>query len=370
VNVLMTADTVGGVWTYAMELTRSLPDVRFTLATMGRRPSEGQRAEVPENVELIESSYRLEWQDDPWQDVDAAGDWLLALERETAADVVHLNGYSHGALPFRAHKLVVAHSCVLSWWRAVHGTAAPPEWDDYRNAVRQGLEGADLVVAPTAAMLGTLARNYGFRRGGIVIPNARSAQRFVPLTKEPFVLAAGRMWDAAKNIEALEAVAAKLRWPVKVAGSLQHPDGNIRQGHHVQTLGELTADALATELGRAAVYALPARYEPFGLSALEAALCGCALVLGDIASLREVWEDAALYVPADDLDALETTLGRLIADVSLRQRMAERAHSCALRYAPARMARHYVLAYERVLRVHARIARVSASIARERACAS
>ena len=32
-NVLMTADTVGGVWTYAVELTRALPDVRFTLAT-------------------------------------------------------------------------------------------------------------------------------------------------------------------------------------------------------------------------------------------------------------------------------------------------------------------------------------------------
>ncbi len=32
---------------------------------------------------------------------------------------------------------------------------------------------------------------------------------------------------------------------------------------------------------------LPARYEPFGLSVLEAALSGCALVLGDIPSLRE-----------------------------------------------------------------------------------
>ena len=34
-------------------------------------------------------------------------------------DIVHLNNYVHAALPFRAPKLVVGHSCVLSWWRAV-----------------------------------------------------------------------------------------------------------------------------------------------------------------------------------------------------------------------------------------------------------
>jgi glycogen synthase len=54
---------------------------------------------------------------------------------------------------------------------------------------------------------------------------------------------------------------------------------------------------------RASIYALPARYEPFGLSALEAALSGCALILGDIPSLREVWLEAAPYVSPDDESA-------------------------------------------------------------------
>ena len=62
-------------------------------------------------------------------------------------------------------------------------------------------------------------------------------------------------------------------------------------------LGRLSAGELADWYARAAIYALPARYEPFGLSALEAALSGCALVLGDIPSLREIWGDAALFVP-------------------------------------------------------------------------
>lgn len=36
-------------------------------------------------------------------------------------------------------------------------------------------------------------------------------------------------------------------------------------------------------------------YEPFGIAPLEAALCGCTVVANDIASLREVWGDDALY---------------------------------------------------------------------------
>ncbi|HVG25634.1 MAG TPA: glycosyltransferase, partial [Thermoanaerobaculia bacterium] len=155
-NVLMTADTVGGVWTYAMELTRALPDVRFTIATMGRKPSDGQRDEVPGNAELVESEYKLEWQEEPWRDVDESGRWLLDLEERSRADVVHLNGYSHGALPFRAPKLVVAHSCVLSWWRAVKSEDAPPEWNTYRARVGQGLQGASVVAAPSAWMLAAL----------------------------------------------------------------------------------------------------------------------------------------------------------------------------------------------------------------------
>jgi hypothetical protein len=57
----------------------------------------------------------------------------------------------------------------------------------------------------------------------------------------------------------------------------------------VRCLGPLEASELAGWMHRAAIYALPARYEPFGLSALEAAQAGCALVLGDLSSLREVW---------------------------------------------------------------------------------
>ena len=117
-RVLMTGDAVGGVWSYALELARSLGprDVEVCLATMGPLPSAEQRrdaAAIP-NLHLVTSDYALEWMDEPWEDVDSAGGWLRVLEERIGADVVHLNGYAHAALPFRAPVVVVAHSCVCS----------------------------------------------------------------------------------------------------------------------------------------------------------------------------------------------------------------------------------------------------------------
>ena len=74
-------------------------------------------------------------------------------------------------------------------------------------------------------------------------------------------------------------------------------------------------------------------------------------MLGDIPSLREVWGDAALYVPPDDHAALHETLSALIADAPLRNRLARRARARALRYTPERMARGYLEAYSSLTRV-------------------
>jgi glycogen(starch) synthase len=348
-RVLVTTDTVGGVWHYAVELARALDTrgVAVVLATMGALLTGQQRAQLRglSSLRLQESSYRLEWMQNPWADVNRAGEWLLELEREHRPGVVHLNQFAFGALPFQAPTLLVAHSCVLSWWRAVRGGPAPADWDTYRDKVARGLRGASEIAAPTRAMLAALEREYGLGREGRVLPNGRGTQLFRPAPKQPFLLAAGRLWDEAKNLAALETVAPSLPWPVRVAGSTLHPDGGSVLPADVQSLGELPPRALAAEMAQAAIYALPARYEPFGLSVLESALCGCALVLGDIPSLRETWVDTALYVPPEDHGALRDALLGLIRDPAARERLARAAHGRALQLSAQRMADGYLAAY-------------------------
>jgi glycosyltransferase involved in cell wall biosynthesis len=107
----------------------------------------------------------------------------------------------------------------------------------------------------------------------------------------------------------------------------------------------LSPSDLASWLARAAIYALPARYEPFGLSALEAALSGCALVLGDISSLRENWDGAAVFVPPDDHNRLEAALRRLMEHGEQRESFALLAANRAREFTQSRMVSDYLNVY-------------------------
>jgi len=349
VKILMTTDTVGGVWTYVMELARALEplDVEIILATMGPRANAAQIGEAAAlaNVTLCQSNWKLEWMDEPWEEVAAAGRWLLGLEEKYRPDVIHLNGYAHGALPWRAPVIVVGHSCVLSWWEAVKGKPAPAEWARYQAEVTAGIRRADVLIAPSREMLRALGQFYGPLPPSRVIYNARDAKPFSARRKRPLILSAGRLWDEAKNLNALEQMAGELNWPIYVAGDEQSPQGGGTAARSTRALGRLNEKAMARWLGMAAIYCLPARYEPFGLSVLEAALAGCALVLGEIASLREIWGDAAVFVQPDDTEGLERELSLLMQDGKRRSELGERARERAARYTPSRMVKAYLSIY-------------------------
>jgi glycogen synthase len=369
-RVLMTTDTIGGVWSHSLQLCRSFErhGVDIVLATMGAPATAAQMADARalRNVSLRTSAWRLEWMEDPWRDVAAAGEWLLRLADAERPDVVHLNGFAHGALPWKVPVLTAGHSCVTSWWRAVNGEDPPREWLRYRTTVAAGLRAADLVVAPTRAMLGALHEHYGPFRDSVVIPNGcdggglplglRDAfGRYVRRpAAEPLVLAAGRVWDDAKNLRILGDVAADVAWPVFGAGADAGPDGVRRQLAGVHHLGQLTPAALHHWYRRAAIFVHPALYEPFGLAPLEAALQHCALVLADIPSLREVWGDAAIFADPRDAGAIAAAINRLSADPVLLVARADAAYRRALTFTAQRMARGYHAAYQQICTVRPR----------------
>ena len=349
-RVLMTADAVGGVWSYSLQLAGLLAGrgVQVVLATMGPGPADAQREEASRvaGLELRTSTFALEWMQNPWSDLRRAGSWLLELEREIAPDVIHLNGYAHAALSWQAPVLIVAHSCVASWWNAVHRSKPPVEWDIYIQTVRAGLLAADRIAAPTRAMRDALVRFYGAGADATIIHNCRPANRWQPAPKEPFVLSAGRAWDEAKNIATLDAAAEHLPWPVRVAGATTGPASGDYRPAHIDALGLLSPEDLAQLMGRAAIYALPARYEPFGLSVLEAALSGCALVLGDIQSLRENWNGVAKFVAPDDVDGLRRAIRELIEYPAERDELAHAARRRAELFSPEQHRDAYYALYE------------------------
>lgn len=79
------------------------------------------------------------------------------------------------------------------------------------------------------------------------------------------------------------------------------------------------------------VFVLPSYREGFSRSAMEAAACGCAMVLTDIRGCREIGSDEEhlLLVPPGEPRALAESISRLVADGALRRRLGSAAQSRA-----------------------------------------
>lgn len=357
-RVLITADTVGGIWTYARELVTGLVrrGVEVTLVSFGHIPEPRQLVWLDglRHVDFRPTAFRLEWMQDAAEDIEASSEYLMAVIRETSPDVLHLNQFCYGALAVDIPKIVVAHSDVVSWWVAVHG-ALPPrshwmEW--YRETVQAGLDRATTVIAPSRWMMSQIETHYGPRLQRGIIYNGRNPQCFNPHAgKEELVLTVGRLWDAAKQVSLL--TKCDCGWPVIIAGETQHPDEAYRGDamHMVcegtlELRGKQNAEQLRSLFAGAALYAATSRYEPFGLALVEAALSRCAIVANDIPSFRELWGETVCYFQPDDATSLRATIDRLRADTALRRQYAELAYQRARRrYTAERMVDEYLQTY-------------------------
>jgi len=350
----MTTDTVGGVWSYTLALCKGLLpfNVHFYLITTGAPMQPIQKQEIAglENVTVYETDFMLEWMESPWESIDASGEWLLQLENQLKPDLVHLNAFAYGSLSWQAPVLVVAHSDVWSWWLAVKQEHPPDHWGTYYRRVQAGLNKAGFIVAPSATMMKYIRSIYAVNTPGKAIFNGRDAQVFRPGKKAPVVFSMGRIWDEAKNTSLVVEAAPNIPYPIRLAGENSfHSNNYISEGTNISYLGKLSQQEIALELSVTSVYVHPARYEPFGLSVLEAALSGCALVLGNIDSLSEIWSDNALYVDTNDAGELAARVNYLMDNDDERIRLGEKARLHATGYSTLLMAESYLGVYRHLL---------------------
>ena len=323
-RLLITTDTVGGVWTYSGDLARGMLErgAVLLLVSVGRAPDEGQQAwlaetsrEWPETFQTLHVNGALEWMEDGADAFARSEEEMLSICSNFGPDLLHCNQFCYGALPLPrggrpVPKVVVAHSDVLSWWRARYGKPMPGSaWRSaYIRQVEAGLAGADLVVAPSEASLHDLRESFRFASRTRVIPNGRttasSALSDMDLLagKRLRAMTCGRTWDEGKNVGLLERVKV-CPLPVLIAGERSLPAAGVASTvrdtayEESRCIGPLSPDAIEELMRTCAIYVVTSRYEPFGLAAVEAALAGCAVVASALASLREVWGDVAMFFP-------------------------------------------------------------------------
>jgi glycogen synthase len=370
-HVLITSDTMNGIWTYTRELACGLiaRGYRVTLVSFGEIPLPEQTAwmERLPNLHYVPTAFRLDWMTEGEQHFEEASDYLCALVKEIKPDLLHLNHLCYGSLPVYVPRVVVAHGDLLTWWNAVHGRdpkeSAWLRW--YRRTISLGVSEADAVVASNEWMLSALRSSYAKGAREAVIHNGRNPILFNPyLKKEGSVLAIGRLVDPAKQVSLL--TLQKQTVPVCIVGAetleqrvapvrtdVRFSDGNAG----VAVKGAQTESQLRLLYSKAAMYAGTARYEPSGMTMIEAALSRCALILNDIPSLREIWGQAAVYFRTNDADSLAEAVRILSGDMQMQRSFANRAFQRARECFNAhRMTDNYIQLYRSVAAQKARAA--------------
>ena len=346
-RLLLVTDAVGGVWVYSVELARALQSfgVETLLTVMGPSPSERQ-LEQAAGLEIIDTGLALEWLDTSPNEILEAGEAIAAIAERARVDIVQTS--SAGLLcraKFTQPTIVVQHSSVACWWAAVKGGPLPPEFQWRRDLVEAGLKRACAVIAPTIAFAAETARIYGVEVQAV--HNGRAPLNSPAIPQGHFVFTAGRLWDEGKNIATLDAAAGNLQVPFQAAGSTIGPNGSAIHLRHMDILGFLGEAQLAGVFAARPIYASAALYEPFGLSVLEAAQAGCALILSDIPTHREIWNGAAILLPPRESSAFASAISDLISDPGERQQLGELARARAQHYTPERTARGMANIYAR-----------------------
>ncbi len=358
-RVLISTDAVGGVWRHSLDLARSLngAGIGCLLVGLGPTPQDASEAEaLAPATELTWTTLGLDWmQHDDAAQAGVAAELALIGQRG-GAELLHLNLPSQAAdMPHGVPVVAMSHSCIPTWWAAVRGGNLPDAYRWQQEATRRGMQRADAVVAPSRSHADALERAYGRLAGLTVLHNAQTTLAGSPGTqpRRPVVLAAGRWWDEAKNASVLDRAAAWARWPVELAGPLTGPDGARIDVLHATALGPLPPTVLRARMRRAAIFASPSLYEPFGLAVLEAAAAGAALILAEIPTFRELWHDAALFVPPERPEAWIEAIDMLAQDAEQRNALAVAAADRAACFTPARQLAGLLGIYEAAMhRIH------------------
>ena len=364
VRILVTTDTFSGVWTYTRELVSGLvtQGARVVLVSFGEIPLPHQTSWMQglHGLEYHPTAFRLDWMQEGEHDFHAAQDYLCSVIHDTRPDLLHLNQLSFGALAVETPRLVIAHGDIITWWLSVHGREpASSAWLDwYRETIIRGLERAEAVVTTSRWMEEMLRLAYGDGFETCVVLPGRNPIYFNPfVTKEESVLAIGRLWDTGKQVALLTQHSHGM--PVCIVGAdhtIPPPPVPIRADvrvstgeHEISVKGAQTESQLRTLYSKSTIFAATSRYEPVGLTSIEAAFSRCALVANDTPVYRELWGDAALYFERNNADSLTETLAQLHEDREMARLYGTRAYNRAReRFSARRMVDDYLRLYRQL----------------------
>ncbi|HEY1606847.1 MAG TPA: glycosyltransferase family 4 protein [Allosphingosinicella sp.] len=351
-RVLITADAAGP-WQHGLDLAGGLArlGIETLIAVTGPPLSEEQReaAAAMPMLTLVETGFALGGPAEDDAALALAREGIARLARAACVDLVQLDNAALAAEAAFDVPVVVAHrNCLVTWWRAVNGTGLPEEFAWRSRLVARGLAAADRVVTPTAAFAEMVQHCYRLADRPFAVHDGRAPLAAPSAALHDFVFTAGRLWDEGKNLGTIDAAAGAIAVPVHAAGPIEGPNGAV-MFDNIHCLGPLGDAERGRWLSARPVFVSAAFYEPCGLSVLEAAAAGCALILSDIPAFRELWDGVATFIPPRDERAFTDAIASLVGDDFERAVQGRAAKERACRYTPDAMAAQMAALYRSLL---------------------
>ena len=206
-------------------------------------------------------------------------------------------------------------------------------------AVHNGVSHAEFYGKVVPGERDDLARRYGICFPYIAVGSARN-------------------WRTKNLASALRALAlgqqlARVKFQTVVYGP---PDGLAAAGgperwkqlNLVQT-GLLPAAELARVFRHAEIFLMPSLYEGFGLAALEAMACGCAVITSNSGSLPEVVGEGAQAFGPFDVTGMANAVARLLGDSNELRWWKQRALARADQFSWEKAAKETVTVYHQAM---------------------
>ena len=298
----------------------------------------------------------------------------VRLARLLDREGIEVHHAPHDTMPERARVPVVVTIHDLSFFES-------PEWHErtkvvvFRRAIAVAARRASVVVCPSRFTADELARWCRVDAEVVVAPHGVDTSRFRP--DEPAggadaALLSGvdaRLVDGRPNVlfvgtlEPRKDVVTLVHAFARIAA--RHPDtllvlaggrgwgadavdaalGASGLGGRTLRTGYLPDQVIPALVRAAAVVAYPARYEGFGLPALEALACGTPLVTSAGTAMEEVTGDAALLVRPGEAGSLAEALDAVLAGSPEAADRRRRGLEIAARHTWAGSAARHLEAY-------------------------
>ena len=334
---LVLATSTGGVGRHVVSLARNLAGRGYDVTVCG--PMDTQRRFDFTGVGARFAPVEIPAGPDPIRDVNAVARLRLVLRR-LRPDVVHAHGLRAGLVsslsrPPGMPLVVTWHNLMLA--TGLRGTV-------YGVLERVVARTADLTLCASDDLVGRVLRLGGrdVRMAPVAAPplspptRSREEMRAeLGAEDRPLLLSVARL-NPQKSLDVL--IRAAARWrdrdpaPLVVVAGSGPSEPELRQlidatGAPVRLLGHRTDVADLIEACDIAV--VTSQWEARQLFAQEAMRAGRPLVATAVGGIPGMVGDAALLVPAGDVDALDTAVCKLIDDPDMRADLAARGRQRA-----------------------------------------